>query len=83
MTTKKTTFNQAKPTDALTTDKATFTAKLLERIEIGNELVNRQVTNVDELEKNEKDYYKWNSYNSEYLKNSLSHNYSCIDCPRC
>lgn len=61
-----------RPADALIVDKASFTAKLLERIELGKELVDRQVTNVEELEKNEKDYYKWNSYNSEYLKNSFN-----------
>jgi hypothetical protein len=63
---------QDKPADALTIEKASFTAKLLERIEFGKELVDRQVTNVEELEKNEKDYFKWDSYNSEYLKNSFN-----------
>lgn len=58
--------------DALITDKVSFTAKLLERIELGKELISRQITNVDELNKNEKDYYKWDSYNSEYLKNSFN-----------
>jgi predicted nucleotide-binding protein len=61
-----------KPADALIVDKANFTSKLLERISLGKELVDRQITNVDELEKNEKDYYKWDSYNSEYLKNSFN-----------
>lgn len=61
-----------KTADALIVDKASFTSKLLERIDLGKELVNRQITNVDELEKNEKDYYKWDSYNSEYLKNSFN-----------
>jgi predicted nucleotide-binding protein len=61
-----------KQADALIVDKASFTAKLLERIDIAKELVDRQITNVDELEKNEKDYYKWDSYNSEYLKNAFN-----------
>lgn len=73
MATKKSASQQPdKPADALTVDKASFTAKLLDRIELGKELVNRQVTNVEELEKNEKDYYKWDSYNSEFLKNSFN-----------
>ncbi len=72
MAQKKTISNQPKSVDALIMDKASFTSKLLERIEIGNELVNRQITNINELDQNEKDYDKWNSYNSEYLKNSFN-----------
>lgn len=73
MATRKTTKTAVeKIPDSLIVDKATFTAKLLERIELGKELVNRVVTNVDELETNQKDYYKWDSYNSEYLKNSFN-----------
>ncbi len=73
MATKKlisTTTN--KPVDALIIDKASFTGKLLERIDIGKELVNRPITNIGELEKNEKDYEKWNNYNSEFLKTSFN-----------
>lgn len=73
MATRKTTKQIVdKIPDSLVVDKASFTAKLLERIELGKELVNRAVTNVDELEVNQKDYYKWDSYNSEYLKNSFN-----------
>ncbi|KAA6317699.1 hypothetical protein EZS27_032184 [termite gut metagenome] len=61
-----------KPVDALIVDKASFTAILLERIELGKELFNRQVTNIPELELNEKDYHRWDSYNFEYLKNSFN-----------
>jgi len=73
MATRKTSPSQnQKAPDALIIDKASFTAKLLERVELGKELVDRQVTNLDELDRNKKDYYKWNSYNSEYLKNSYN-----------
>jgi predicted nucleotide-binding protein len=73
MATRKTTKTPSeKIPDSLVVDKASFTAKLLERIELGKELVNRPVTNVAELEANQKDYYKWDSYNSEYLKNSFN-----------
>lgn len=58
--------------DALTTDKASFTAKLIDRIEKGKELVERSITNVQELELNETDFYKWNDYNSEYLKQTFN-----------
>lgn len=69
---KITTQQLPKVPDALIVDKASFTSKLLERIDLGKELVNRQITNVEELDKNEKDFYKWDSYNSEYLKNSFN-----------
>lgn len=58
--------------DALTVDKASFTAKIIERIEKGKELVDRSITNVQELELNETDFYKWNDYNSEYLKQTFN-----------
>jgi len=69
---KTTSQNDSTNSDALIIDKASFTAKILERIDIAKELLGRQITNVDELEKNKKDYYKWDSYNSEYLKNSFN-----------
>jgi predicted nucleotide-binding protein len=58
--------------DALTVDKASFTSKIIERIEKGKELVDRSITNVQELEANETDFYKWNDYNSEYLKQTFN-----------
>lgn len=58
--------------DALTIDKASFTSKLIDRIEKGKELVERSITNVQELESNETDFYKWNDYNSEYLKQTFN-----------
>lgn len=73
MATKKTSSQKSlKQADALIVDKASFTAKLLERIEMGNELINRKITNIEELNKNEKDYSQWNSYNSEYLKTAFN-----------
>lgn len=54
--------------DALIIDKASFKIKLSEIIETGKELLNRSITNIAELEKNQKDYYNWDDYNSEYLK---------------
>lgn len=61
-----------KPPDALIVDKASFTAKIIERIEIGKELRDKSVTNETELKKNNSDFYKWNDYNSEYLKQSFN-----------
>ncbi len=72
MATPKKTSQQEKQPDALIIDKASFTAKLLDRIESGKELLNRSVTNLTELETNENDFYKWSDYNSEYLKQSFN-----------
>lgn len=58
--------------DALIIEKANFTNKLLDRIEIGKEIYDRRITNISELEKAESDYYKWDSYNSEYLQHSFN-----------
>jgi len=68
---KKVTVVEKAP-DALIVDKASFTAKIIERTEIGKELRDRSVTNETELEKNNTDFYKWNDYNSEYLKQSFN-----------
>jgi len=62
--------------DALITDKATFTSTLLDRIEKGKEIINVSVTNTEELKKNEADYYRWDNYNSEYLKQSFNNEQS-------
>ena len=61
-----------KAPDALIIDKASFTAKIIERTEIGKELRDRSITNEVELEKNNTDFYKWTDYNSEYLKQSFN-----------
>lgn len=61
-----------KPPDALVKEKSEFKAALLSRIELGSELIERIVTNTDELEQNRQDYYSWNNYNSELLKQSFN-----------
>ena len=69
---KKAIVQPTRDADALITDKASFTAKLIDRIDRGKELVDRSITNMNELEKNETDFYKWSDYNSEYLKQSFN-----------
>lgn len=70
MATPKRRTETAKPqiADALIVDKATLKTKLSEIITAGKELSERSITNVPELEKNQKDFYNWEDYNSEYLK---------------
>ncbi len=71
MATRKQPDPPKKP-DALIKEKSEFKAALLKRIELGSELINRTVTNTDELEQNQQDYYSWDSYNSELLKQSFN-----------
>jgi predicted nucleotide-binding protein len=59
--------------DALIIDREAFKAKLEERINLGKELLNRSVTQTNQLEQLETDFYKWNDYNSEYLKHAFNH----------
>lgn len=69
---RKTTSENPKKPDALIISKEEFIAKLLERIKIGKELYDKNITNIDELERAEKDYIKWDDYNVEFLKNSFN-----------
>jgi predicted nucleotide-binding protein len=61
-----------KPPDALIISKTDFKSKLLNRINIGKEIFDKTITNVAELEDHTQEYYKWDSYNSELLKNSFN-----------
>lgn len=58
--------------DKLLADKATFKEKLQERIEFGKQLFKRAVKSPLELSDFEKEYYRWNDWNSEYLKMSFN-----------
>lgn len=70
-TRKKTELPQRQP-DALIVDRASFIEKLQERLVIAKTFLERQITQVHELEEMEKEYFKWDSYNSEYLKQSFN-----------
>jgi predicted nucleotide-binding protein len=59
------------PTE-LTNPKEEFNKILDERIAIGEEIFNRQITTQDAFKKNREDYSNWNDYNSEYLKHSFN-----------
>lgn len=71
-TKKKVMSAMEKNPDALIVDKISFTEKLKERIELGKELFARSITNLQDLEQHNTDYYKWNDYNSEYLKQTFN-----------
>ena len=59
------------PTE-LTTPKEEFNKVLDERIALGEEIFNRQVSTQDAFKKNREDFSNWNDYNSEYLKHSFN-----------
>lgn len=61
-----------KAPDALIIERVTFKSKLEERINLGRELLNRSVTQTNQLDQLEADFYKWNDYNSEFLKQSFN-----------
>lgn len=71
-TRKKTATDIQQVPDALIINRAELTSKLIDRIEKGKELFNRSITNMQELKSNEDDFYRWNDYNSEYLKQSFN-----------
>ena len=59
------------PTE-LTTHKEEFNKVLDERIVIGDEIFNRQITTSEAFNKNREDFSDWNDYNSEYLKHAFN-----------
>lgn len=65
---RKPTIEIQKIPDALKVERTSFKTKLQERIEIGITILNRSITQTDQLEQLDADFRKWNDYNSEYLK---------------
>jgi predicted nucleotide-binding protein len=52
----------------LTVDRKTFASELDERLALGEEILERPVSNHEELEAAGADYYTWDDYNSTLLK---------------
>lgn len=63
------------PTE-LTTPKEEFNRILDERIAIGDEIFNRQITTQEAFKTNREDFSNWNDYNSEYLKHAFNKEYN-------
>ncbi|MGC4038121.1 MAG: nucleotide-binding protein [Chitinophagaceae bacterium] len=70
-TRKKTELLQRQP-DALIVDRASFIEKLQERLKIAKSFLDKHITQLPELEELEKEYFRWDNYNSEYLKQSFN-----------
>ncbi len=56
----------------LIVSKENFKEVLGKRLEVGQELLDREILNVPDLEKLKTEYYDWNDYNSEFLKSSFN-----------
>ncbi len=53
-----------------------FKEKVYERIQAGEEMYNRQIQTRSQLEEAKQNYYDWNDYNSELLKQSFNNEYN-------
>lgn len=73
MTAKKTSTTYSAQHTELTQPVKEFKSKLIERIQLGNELFERKITTREELINLEEDFDLWNDYNLEYLKQSFNH----------
>ncbi|WP_330746484.1 nucleotide-binding protein [Chryseobacterium sp. CP-77] len=72
MATKKKTTQPEKISTQLIVGKDYFKEKINERIQAGTEIYNRQIQTQQQLEEAKNDYYNWNDYNSELLKQSFN-----------
>lgn len=68
MAQRKTTPQVQNVTPLLTISNADLKTAILERVDIGNELLKRDVNTEEEYEKLKRDYRLWSDYNFEYLK---------------
>lgn len=64
-----------KPTE-LTQPREEFKSKLQSRIEIGEEILGRQIRTTQEFATTSQDFSDWNSYNTEFLKQAFSKEYN-------
>lgn len=56
----------------LVTSKEAFKAQLSDRIALGQDLYDKPISYLEDLEETEREYETWNDYNSEFLKQSFS-----------
>ena len=59
--------------DVLIKSHEQFKNELDKRLEIGAELLSRQITNPSELAISKKDFSSWDDYNTELLKQSFEY----------
>jgi predicted nucleotide-binding protein len=71
MTTRKKHIDTPPERTKLFGNRDGFKDKLSKRLEVGQELLDRKVEKIPELEQLKNDYSDWNNYNSELLKSSF------------
>lgn len=73
---KRTTNQPERQPTKLTVGKDFFRQQLEQRIALGDELLKRPIQTYDQLDKAREDYYSWNDYNSEILKQSFNNEFN-------
>jgi predicted nucleotide-binding protein len=72
---KKTEYKVPPPTELIVSIED-FKNALTERIELGNEILNRKINTQQEFDENREEFNLWNDFNSEYLKQSFNNEYN-------
>lgn len=75
MTAKKLVHNPPPPTE-LVIRRESFKDTIQGRIEEGKDIFNKGIRNQIDFDDNKKMYYKWDDYNSEYLKQSFNNEHN-------
>lgn len=75
-TRKKTTQQPERIPTQLIVGKDYFKEKINERIQAGEEIYNRQIQTRPQLEEAKQNYYDWDDYNSELLKQSFNNEHN-------
>jgi predicted nucleotide-binding protein len=74
---KKTTRTpEPSPSTELVIQKNGFKSAIDERVKSGEEIFSFQVKTQQDFESNKEQFYEWNDYNSEYLKQSFNNEYN-------
>lgn len=76
MATRRTKLSEQPPLTELIISKDEFKLKIQERIDEGELLHAFKVNTQQEFDKNQEDFYRWNDYNLEYLKQSFNNPYN-------
>ncbi|HEY4327986.1 MAG TPA: nucleotide-binding protein [Mucilaginibacter sp.] len=76
MTTRKTSQQPEQSPTQLIVGKDFFKEKINSRIQAGEELLNKQIQTMPQLEEAKQQFYDWDDYNSELLKQSFNNEYN-------
>lgn len=76
MATRRTKIPEQPPLTELIISKDEFKLRIQERIDEGELLYAFKVNTQQDFDKNQEDFYRWNDYNLEYLKQSFNNPYN-------